>query len=279
MVTTASERLREAASAVLSRAEPPQLGLVLGSGLGHLADSLEDAVRVGYADIPHMPMPSVAGHGGELVLGSLGGVRVACASGRVHLYEGHGAERVVFAARLLATLGARSVVLTNAAGGMGPGLSPGSLMVIDDHLNLTGQSPLVGPNDDALGPRFPDMTRAYDAAWADLAFELGRRAGLSIARGVYAGLLGPSYETPAEIRMLEALGASAVGMSTVLETIALRHMGARVLGISCVTNLAAGKGNAALDHAEVAEVAARTRHDFAALVTQIVVETARLGMV
>lgn len=248
------------------RVQQPLIGLVLGSGLGHLADQLEQSVRIPYGQIPNMPTPTVVGHGGELIVGQLGGSWIACLSGRVHLYEGHAPERVVFGVRLLALLGARAVLLTNAAGGIAASCAPGSLMVIDDHLNLTGTTPLLGLNDAALGPRFPDMSQAYDPTLSDLLQLLGPASGLGLSRGVYAGLLGPSYETPAEIRMLETMGASAVGMSTVLEVLALRHMGVRVAGLSCITNWAAGKSREKLAHEEVAAVAERVRFQFGSLV-------------
>ncbi len=202
---------------------------------------------------------------GNLVLGRAEGVPVVAMQGRVHLYEGHPVDDVVFGTRLMVRLGAHSVVLTNAAGGIGDGFTPGDLMVIDDHLNLTGHNCLVGSNDEALGPRFVDMTVAYDAELRGLAHEAAGALGFSLERGVYAGMLGPSYETPAEIRMLRTLGAHAVGMSTVLETIAARHMGARVLGLSCITNLGAGLSGEVLSHAEVQEVADRVRERFISL--------------
>ena len=251
------------------RVPQPLLGLVLGSGLGHLADELIEPVRIPYGEIPNMPTPTVLGHGGELVVGHLGGTCVACLSGRVHLYEGHAPERVVFGVRMLALLGVRAVLLTNAAGGIAAACEPGSLMVIEDHLNLTGTSPLLGLNDAALGPRFPDMSQAYDRPLSNLLQALAPQHGLAATRGVYAGLLGPSYETPSEVRMLEILGASAVGMSTVLEVLALRHLGVRVAGVSCITNWAAGKSNQLLAHEEVAAVAEHVRGRLGSLVTAL----------
>jgi purine-nucleoside phosphorylase len=243
------------------------VGVVLGSGLGAWADGLASAVRIPYAEVPHLASASVQGHAGNLVLGRSGEVAVACLQGRVHLYEGHDIDRVVFGVRLLARLGCRAVVLTNAAGGLDPAASPGDLMLITDHLNLTCRSPLVGPNEAALGPRFPDMTEAYDRELSALARDAAREAGLTLREGVYAGLLGPAYETPAEIRMLRALGADAVGMSTVLEVIALRHMGVRAAAVSCITNLAAGISKAKLDHAEVEATANQARGRFTALLS------------
>lgn len=262
------EQLDEAAAAVRPRADGrPEVGVVLGSGLGAWGDSLDDLVKVPYAEVPHMPRSTVVGHAGNLCLGSSGGVRVACLQGRVHLYEGHAPERVVFGVRLLARLGCRAVLLTNAAGGLGPGFQPGDLMLVTDHLNLMATNPLIGPNDAALGPRFPDMTEAYDRKLSALAREAAHDAGVAMHEGVYAGLLGPTYETPAEIRMLRVLGANAVGMSTVPEVIALRHMGVRAAAISCITNLAAGLSPAKLDHAEVEATASRTRDRFIALLS------------
>lgn len=231
----------------------PPVGLVLGSGLGGLVDRLEDARRIAFADLPHMAPPGVAGHAGELVAGRLEGRPVRALRGRVHLYEGHPPARVVFGARLLARLGCEVVVLTNAAGGIAPNLGPGSLLLLSDHLNLTGRNPLVAAGE---GPAFVDLQGAYDPGLRDLARGAAAALGVPLAEGVYAGLLGPSYETPAEIRMLRALGADAVGMSTVLETIALRHLGVRVLALSVITNAAAGLPGAVCDHEDVQRAAA-----------------------
>jgi purine-nucleoside phosphorylase len=262
------ERLDEAVRAVRGRVgENPAVGVVLGSGLGAWAEGLASATKVPYADIPHMARSTVVGHAGNLWLGRAEGVPVACLQGRVHLYEGHEAERVVFGVRLLAKLGCRAVVLTNAAGGLDPAASPGDLMLVTDHLNLMGRNPLSGPNEGTLGPRFPDMTQAYDREIGALAREAAREVGVPLREGVYAGLLGPTYETPAEIRMLRALGADAVGMSTVPEVIALRHMGVRAAAISCITNLAAGISPTLLDHAEVEATATAVRGRFTALIS------------
>lgn len=259
-----------------NKAEPPQVGVVLGSGLGAWAAQLEQAEPLPYTSIPHMPTPSVAGHSGRLWRGRRGPVRVACLEGRVHAYEGHPVERVVFGARLLATLGCRAVLLTNAAGGIRSDLTPGSLMLITDHLNLTGKNPLVGWSSRGGHPPFIDLTRAYDAELAEAARAASRNLGQELAEGVYAGLLGPSYETPAEIRMLRTLGADAVGMSTVLETIALREKGVRVGAVSCITNVAAGLAAGALSHDEVQETAAQARSRFSALLDAWVVRAAAL---
>jgi purine-nucleoside phosphorylase len=236
----------------------PRVGVVLGSGLGAFADSLEDLTKIAYRDLPHMPAPAVAGHPGNLCFGRVGSVPVVCMQGRVHLYEGHAVEKVVHGVRTMARMGVACVLLTNAAGGLVPSWAAGDLMMVTDHINLTGVSPLVGMNDDALGPRFPDMTAAYDVELRAELAAVGREAGVTLREGVYAALLGPSYETPAEVRMIRSLGAHAVGMSTVPEVIALRHMGVRVGALSCITNLAAGISPSPLDHAEV-EAIARSR--------------------
>jgi purine-nucleoside phosphorylase len=240
-----------------ARAPGATIGLVLGSGLGGFADSLEQPVRIPYHDVPHMSASGVAGHAGNFCFGKVQGVAVVCMQGRVHLYEGHPVERVVHGVRTMARLGIDKVLLTNAAGGLDPGWSGGDLMAIEDHINLTGVSPLGGPNDESLGPRFTDMSRAYDPQLGAMLRSAAAEAGATLRAGVYAGVLGPQYETPAEIRMLRTLGAHAVGMSTVHEVIALRHMGVRVAGLSCITNLAAGLTDRALDHAEVQETAVR----------------------
>lgn len=267
---TEAEALDAAVAAVRAASSAaPLVGVVLGSGLGAFGDTL--ATRVPYADIPHMPRSTVVGHAGNLCLGSVGGVGVACLQGRVHTYEGHSAARVVFGVRLLARLGCRAVLLTNAAGGIRGDLGPGDLMLLRDHINLLVTSPLVGPNDDALGPRFPDLSAAYDPAIAEAARRAARDVGVRLREGVYAAMLGPSYETPAEVRMLRTLGADAVGMSTVPEVVALRHRGVRVGAISCITNLAAGISKTPLDHREVEETAKKTRASFVALLEKWIV--------
>ena len=269
------ERLNEAAAAVTERTPlRPAIGVVLGSGLGAFADALEDAVAVPFAEIPHFPASTVAGHGGALVVGRCRGVPVAVMKGRVHFYEGYTLEQVVFPVRVLGRLGVRTLVVTNAAGAINPAFAPGDLMVIEDHLNLLG-NPLLGPNEDALGPRFPDMSVAYDRALRDVAESAVRASGLTCHRGVYVSLTGPSYETPAEIRMFRTLGADAVGMSTVPEVIAARHMGMRVTGLSCLTNMAAGVTDRKLDHAEVLETGERVRAALLEVLARIVTETAR----
>ena len=253
----------------------PAVGVVLGSGLGSFADAVEDAVAIQYGDLPGWPVSTAVGHAGELVLGTFGDVPVAVLKGRAHLYEGHAPERVVFGIRVLGQLGVRSLVLTNACGAIDPALPPGRLVAISDHLNLQGSSPLVGPNDETLGPRFPDMSDAYDPEYRRLARETAGRLGLELGEGVYAAWLGPAFETPAEIRMMRVLGADLVGMSTVPEVIAARHMGVPVVGLSVVTNLAAGLGRKALSHAEVAETAERVRDRLAALAAAFLARAVR----
>jgi purine-nucleoside phosphorylase len=259
-------RVEETAAAARKRTTlQPKVGVVLGSGLGAFADTLDGLVKVPYAELPHLPASNVVGHAGNLCFGHARGVPVVCMQGRVHLYEGHSVAHVVHGARTMAKLGVSAVLLTNAAGGVEASWSAGDLMLMTDHLNLTGHTPLLGPNDEALGPRFPDMTRAYDPELQDALRAVAKEAKISIREGVYAGLLGPSYETPAEVRMLRMLGAHAVGMSTVLEVIALRHMGVRVGALSCITNLAAGITHATLNHAEVEETARQKRSDLVTL--------------
>jgi purine-nucleoside phosphorylase len=243
----------------------PRVGVVLGSGLGAFGDSLDGLAKIPYAEIPHMPVSRVVGHAGNLCFGTVRGVPVVCMQGRVHLYEGHPISAVVHGVRTMARLGVGCVLLTNAAGGVEATWSAGDLMLVTDHLNLMGTSPLIGANEDALGPRFPDMTRAYDEGLRAALREVAAAAGIRIREGIYAGLLGPTYETPAEVRMIRGLGAQAVGMSTVPEVIALRHMGVRVGALSCITNLAAGITNAILDHKEVEETARARRSELLTL--------------
>ena len=276
---TLYDRIQESTAIVRSRlgGRAPAVGLVLGSGLGAFADTLVDAVRLPYEDLPHFAVSRVPGHAGRLVVGCVRGVTVAAMQGRVHFYEGHGLDVVTFPIRVLLALGVRTFVITNAAGGINQALSPGELVLISDHLNLFPEGPLRGENDDRLGTRFPDMTRAYAPELRDLARRAGKRAGLDLREGVYAGLPGPSYETPAEIRMLRTMGADLCGMSTVPEVIVANHQGARVLGISCVTNLAAGITGAPLSHAEVTETAAKAHASFVKLLEEILVELGKEG--
>ncbi len=265
-------RLKEAAAFVERRSPVrPRVGLVLGSGLGALADELEGNLVLPYTLVPHLPTSSVPGHAGNLCLGELAGAPVACLQGRVHAYEGHPLSRVVFGVRLLAELGCEVVLLSNAAGGIAARFQPGDLMRIDDHINLMGDSPLVGPC--AQAPRFPDMSQAYDASVARACGQAAQDTGVALQTGVYAAMLGPSYETPAEIRMLATLGADAVGMSTVPEVLALRQLGVKVGAVSCITNLAAGRSAQPLSHDEVEQTAARTRGAFSRLVKRWVALT------
>ena len=261
--------LEEAKQAVSDRVGDVDVALVLGSGLGAYADGLGAAVAIPYAEIPHMPRSAVSGHAGNLVAGTHGQMRVVAMQGRTHLYEGQSPGDVVFGVRLMASLGARTLIVTNAAGGIAPELEAGELMAITDQLNLTGTSCLVGPNDDGLGPRFVDMTAAYDPRLIEIACGVASDLGFELRRGVYAGLLGPTYETPAEVNMLRTLGADAVGMSTVLEVIAARHMDLRVLGISCISNLAAGIAEGPLSHDEVKETARSVRSRFESLLSGV----------
>jgi purine-nucleoside phosphorylase len=263
--------LADTVAAVRARLESraPQVAVVLGSGLGGLADRLTDAVRIPYAEIPGFHVPTVQGHSGELVAGTLAGRPVIAQSGRFHLYEGHAADVAALPARLFARLGVSTFVVTNAAGGVRPSFGPGTLMLLTDHLNLTGQNPLTGPVL-AGEERFPDMSAAYDPALRALALEVARAQGTSLEQGVYAALSGPSYETPAEIRMLRTLGADAVGMSTVPEVIVANARGMRCLGISTVTNAAAGVSDAKLSHAEVMAAAAQVGKRLGDLIEGIV---------
>jgi purine-nucleoside phosphorylase len=244
--------------------------VVLGSGLGGFADAVEEAVEIPYGEIPGWPVSTAVGHAGTLVVGVFGGVPVAVMKGRAHLYEGHPPSTVVFGVRVLGRLGISSLVLTNACGALDAAVTPGTLVAISDHLNLQGSSPLVGPNDDTLGPRFPDMSDAYDPLYRSLARDAAERLGLTLGEGVYAAWLGPAFETPAEIRMLRTLGADLVGMSTVPEVLAARHMGIRCLALSCVTNAAAGVLPEPIDHERVLEVGARAADDLVALLREAI---------
>jgi purine-nucleoside phosphorylase len=243
----------------------PKIAVVLGSGLGRFADELSDATRVPYSQIPSFPRSTAIGHAGQMVIGKAGDVPVAAMQGRVHLYEGYSAEQVAFPVRVLGRMGIRALILTNAAGGINTKYQQGALVVIADHINLQGQNPLVGSNDEHFGPRFPDMTQAYWKPYREMALEAARTLGKTVHEGVYAGLLGPSYETPAEIRYLRTIGADLAGMSTIAEVIAARHMGIKVLGISCVTNMAAGILEQPLDHQEVLDTAERVQGDLVGL--------------
>jgi purine-nucleoside phosphorylase len=265
------ERVEEAAAAVRSRCGAlPETAIVLGSGLGDFADTLTESVATPYEDLPHWPASNVIGHAGRLVIGTVKGKRIAALSGRAHFYEGHDLTTVVFATRVMSRIGVRHVILTNAAGGINTGFAQGALMIIDDHINLLGSNPLVGPNDERFGPRFPDMSQIYSKRLRALADEAARVKGIPVTHGIYIAVHGPSYETPAEIRAFRMLGADAVGMSTVPEAIAACHMGMEVLGISCITNMAAGVLPEPLDHKEVMMTARRVRGSFIALLEGII---------
>lgn len=252
----------------------PAVGLVLGSGLGAFAESVDDAAVIPYRDIPHFPSSTAVGHKGELVVGTRHGVPVAVMSGRVHFYEGYRMDQVTFPVRVLGRLGVKTLVLTNAAGGVNTGFRPGDFMVIEDHINFLGSNPLIGPNESALGERFFDMTEAYDRSLRDIAERACREAGATVHRGVYIAFTGPSYETPAEVRMARVLGADAVGMSTVPEVIAARHLGIRVAGISCITNVGAGVSQEKLDHLEVLATGERVKSSLIRVLDRMVQEIA-----
>lgn len=262
------DRAEAAAQFIFSRSElRPKIALVLGSGLGPFADEFANASRIPYAEIPYFPQSTAIGHAGQLVVGDVDGIAVAGMQGRVHLYEGYSVKEVTFPIRVFARMGVRAVILTNAAGGIK--FTQGRLAVISDHINLQGVNPLTGFNDERFGQRFPDMSTAYDKRFREMAVGQGSLLGMGIDEGVYAALAGPSYETPAEIRYLRAIGADLVGMSTVPEVIAARHSEMRVLGISCVTNAAAGILDQPLNHREVLETAARVKSDFVALLKAV----------
>ena len=263
--------IEEAAAFIRSTTDVrPEIGLILGSGLGVLGDELEDAVTIPYEDIPHFPVSTVEGHAGELLIGKLQGRSVVLMRGRFHMYEGYEPERTALPVRVMKALGVTSLLVTNAAGGVNLGYKPGNLMLISDHINLTGRNPLVGPNDNALGVRFPDMSDAYSRRLRAIAKETAAELGFAVQEGVYVGLLGPNYETPAEIRMLRTLGVDAVGMSTVSEVIVARHSGIEVLGISCISNMAAGILDQPLSHEEVMETTELVKEQFLSLVLTVI---------
>jgi purine-nucleoside phosphorylase len=265
------QRVQQAADLLRPRiGSAPDVAIVLGSGLGDFAEGLADAMTTPYAEIPNWPSSAVVGHAGKLVAGSLSGKKVAALSGRAHFYEGHDLRTVTFATRVLGLIGVKRLILTNAAGGINIAFKPGTLMVIDDHINLLGSSPLIGPNEERFGQRFPDMSEVYSRRLREIADDAARAKGVPVAHGVYVALHGPSYETPAEIRFLRTIGADAVGMSTVPEALVARHMNMEVLGISCITNPAAGVLPEPLRHDEVMEVARRVKGEFSALLEGIV---------
>jgi purine-nucleoside phosphorylase len=260
-----------AARFILSKTKlRPRIALVLGSGLGAFADEFANAIRIPYKKIPHYPQSTAIGHAGQLVIGNIGNVPVAGMQGRVHLYEGYSAKQVTFPIRVFSRMGIQAVIVTNAAGGINLNYSEGALVALRDHINLQAANPLIGPNDDRFGPRFPDMTRAYDAEFRGFVAEEGRKLKLNLHEGVYLALAGPNYETPAEIHAFRTLGADLVGMSTVLEVIAARHSNIRVMGISCVTNMAAGITGAPLTAEEVFETGARVKNDFIGLLKAVI---------
>jgi purine-nucleoside phosphorylase len=265
------ERAESAAHFIFSKIQlRPKIALVLGSGLGAFAEQFETPTKIGYAEIPHFPRSTAIGHAGQLVIGTVGEIPVVGMQGRVHLYEGYSAKDVAFPIRVFSRMGVKAIILTNAAGGIKREFVQGQLIVIKDHINLQDVSPLTGPNDERFGPRFPDMTMAYDRRFREMAVGQGNRNHIGLYEGVYAALAGPSYETPAEIRYLRSIGADLVGMSTVPEVIAARHSGIRVLGISCVTNAAAGILDQPLDHKEVLETAERIKGQFIALLKTVI---------
>jgi purine-nucleoside phosphorylase len=266
-------RAEHAARTIRARtSEQPRVALVLGSGLGDFADEFAEAVAIPYQEIPGFPTSTAEGHAGRLVIGKVDGVPVLAMQGRVHFYEGYSLEEVTFPIRTFKLLGVKTLMLTNAAGGINVEFSQGALMVISDHLNLIGVNPLRGPNDDRFGPRFPDMSEVYSRELQELAVAEAHAMGVELRRGIYAALPGPSYETPAEIHMLRGFGADAVGMSTVPEAIVARHLGIEVLGISCITNMAAGISDQPINHEEVLETGKRVRETFAQLLRRLIVK-------
>jgi purine-nucleoside phosphorylase len=269
------DRAESAAQFLLAQtALRPAIGLVLGSGLGGFADEFSEAIRIPYANIPSFPRSTAVGHAGQMVMGKVGDVAVSAMQGRVHLYEGYSAQEVAFPTRVFGRMGIRALILTNAAGGINLEYKQGALVVVTDHINLQGHNPLVGVNDERFGPRFPDMTQAYWKPYREIALRAAQHLGKTAYQGVYAGLLGPSYETPAEIRYLRTIGADLVGMSTIPEVIAARHMGLKVLAISCVTNMAAGISDEVLNHEEVLKTGERVKGDFEALIRAVLPEIA-----
>jgi purine-nucleoside phosphorylase len=265
------ENILEAASYIKTNLDKsPEIGLILGSGLGVLGDEIEETVAISYSEIPHFPTSTVSGHKGRLIIGTLEGKTVIAMQGRFHYYEGYTLQQVTFPVRVMKQLGIDSIIVTNAAGGINENFNAGNLMVISDHINNIGDNPLLGKNDETLGVRFPDMSKAYDPELIQHATKCAEELNLQIQRGVYAANSGPTYETPAEVKMLRAWGADAVGMSTVPEVLVARHTGLRVLGISCISNMAAGILDQPLSHTEVMETTERVREDFLRLVKRII---------
>lgn len=269
------EKIEEAAAFIRSKVNlTGSLGMVLGSGLGGFAEGLDNVTSISYGDIPSFPVSSVSGHAGQLVVGSIGGQEVVVMQGRVHYYEGYSMKEVTFPVRVLARLGIKTLLLTNAAGTVNEGFKPGDVMLISDHLNLTGDNPLMGPNDERLGVRFPDMSEIYDREIGKTMRKVAKDTNFELCEGVYAGLSGPSYETPAEIRMLRVLGADAVGMSTVAEAIVAKHGGLKVFGLSVITNYAAGMSSAPLDHQEVKDTGEMVKERLTAFLKTLIGELA-----
>ncbi|MFD1039222.1 purine-nucleoside phosphorylase [Virgibacillus byunsanensis] len=261
----------EASSTIQAKlSSTPTIGLILGSGLGVLAESIENPVTISYKDIPHFPESTVSGHKGQLVVGTLEGKQVIAMQGRFHYYEGYTMQQVTFPVRVMKQLGIDSIIVTNAAGGINKSYNPGDLMLITDHINNMGDNPLLGPNDEDLGVRFPDMSQVYDKAYIQHAADCAEELGLAVQKGVYVGNTGPVYETPAEINMLRTLGGDAVGMSTVPEVTVARHAGLRVLGISCISNMAAGILDQPLTHDEVMETTEKVKEDFLKFIKKII---------
>ncbi|MDN4074635.1 MULTISPECIES: purine-nucleoside phosphorylase [Fictibacillus] len=271
-MATLLSKINEAVSTIQSKAEKaaPEIGLILGSGLGELADEIENPVHIDYSDIPHFPVSTVEGHAGRLVVGRLNGKTVVAMQGRFHFYEGYSMQDVTFPVRVMKGLGVKLLIVTNACGGMNPEFSAGDLMIIDDHLNMTGANPLIGPNDAELGPRFPDMSTAYTPELVQFTKETAASLGINVQQGVYAGITGPTYMTKAELRMLRTVGGDAIGMSTVPEVIVASHMGMKVIGISCITDMAIADELEPLTHEQVVAVANRTKPKFINLVKELV---------
>lgn len=263
------EKIKQAASFIREKGVGEiEIGLILGSGLGELGDEVENAIQIPYETIPNFPTSTVEGHAGQLVYGTLGGKKVLAMQGRFHYYEGYSLEMVTFPVRVMKALGIHSVIVTNAAGGLNLDFTPGELMLITDQINFTGVNPLIGPNDNEMGVRFTDMSQAYDKEYQEIVRNVAKEMDLDLKEGVYMGFTGPTYETPAEIKMARVIGADAVGMSTVPEVIVARHSGLKVIGVSCITNLAAGM-QASLNHAEVVETTERVKESFKTLVKNI----------
>lgn len=268
-----STKLKESADFILSKTKfKPEIGLILGSGLGAIADKIEDAEHYNYSDIPNFPVSTVEGHAGKLVIGNFQGKQVVAMQGRFHYYEGYEMDQVTFPVRVMKLLGVQTLIVTNAAGAVNKDFNPGDLVLISDHINLSGRNPLIGRNLDEFGPRFPDMSNAYDKDLRTKVKEIAKNAGIELREGVYTMLSGPTYETPAEIRMIRTLGGDAVGMSTVPEVIIANHCGLKVIGVSCMTNMAAGILDQPLCHEEVMETSNKVKATFINLMTNIIKE-------